>query len=497
MQRDHDALSVISRLVIILMTAPAHDTKVICMMKKKSQGCVSFLHEPKVLLPDALRSESGVLKPLPSSLQTPLAESPQNLPTRRSLTRWALSGCVAWALPAWPAANPLAATPVGQPVRSPGSMVGSNGKKSTKTSAKASAKNPSQTPPPEPPAWDKPEKSVVTMAAVSPQSLVYLPLLVAQQLGSFAQRGIALEIMEPASLAQAHQAVATGAADVVCGWLENALAQQTKAQMFESFVVLARAPQVALGLAARWLPPALARNAALNAADGQAASTPAQQLAMLHLLKGRKIGVIALHSPTHTVAHAMLRRAGLQDAQMSFVSVGSAASALAALRSGQIDALAHLDPLMMQLQQRGEIALIAQSHSPDTTQLATGLDWPSACLYATPDFLRRFPGTAQAISEAMLLALRWLAQASLLDITKLLPDAAMGEDRQAFIGSLARLRAAHSPDGLMPPGAPAQLLAAMKAADPTQRLEGAEGVDAAKSYTNAFAQRSLQRLQFP
>jgi NitT/TauT family transport system substrate-binding protein len=320
----------------------------------------------------------------------------------------------------------------------------------------------------------KPEKKNITIVTPNRHALVYLPLMLAEQLGYFTQMGLELEISEQQSMARAQQVVVSGAADVVCGWLENTLQQQSKGQVFQSFVLMGRAPQMALGVANR-----------LGAVG--AVNSVAQ-------LKGRKIGVVALGTPTHTAASAVTRKAGLRLADVGFVSVGSAASATAALRSGQVDALVHMDPLMMQLQQRGDLTLLADLRDPASTLQATGLELPSSCLYTTAEQLQRLPGAMQAISDAMVLALRWLDNASLLDVMKLLPDSAMsamGEDRQAFIGSLERSRYSFSRDGQMSAQAARSLLDAMFAAEPTLRNES---IDSSRSFTNQFVMRSATRI---
>jgi hypothetical protein len=46
------------------------------------------------------------------------------------------------------------------------------------------------------------------------------------------------------------------------------------------------------------------------------------------------------------VANLVLSRAGLKASDVSFVGVGTSAGALAALRSGQIDAMSNTDPVI-------------------------------------------------------------------------------------------------------------------------------------------------------
>jgi NitT/TauT family transport system substrate-binding protein len=320
-------------------------------------------------------------------------------------------------------------------------------------------------------AVSKPEKKNLVIATPNRAALLNVPLVVAEQLGFFAQMGVELEINEQPSMLKAQQAAVSGAADAVCGWVENTLAQQAKGQAFQCFVLMARAPQMALVVARE----------------------RADSLTTLASLRGKKVGVLALGSPTHTVAHAVLRKAGLRSAEMGFVSVGSAASAAAALRSGQIDALVHMDPLITQLEQRGEIRVLADMRSPAATWQATGMELPSSCLYAKPEFLQRMPGLAQTASDALVMALRWLSQASLLDVMKLMPDSYLGDDRQVFIASFERVRLSLSTDGLMHERAARQLMEAMQAAEPSLHTE--EPMDASKCYTNAFVLRSQQRVK--
>jgi NitT/TauT family transport system substrate-binding protein len=328
---------------------------------------------------------------------------------------------------------------------------------------------------PAPPPIPKPEKRNITLATTNALALPYLPLLVAQQKGFFAQQGIELQISEQQSAARAIAAVGSGSADLVCGWFENMLSAPGRAMALQSFVMLGITPMMALGVPLR---------------------STSQPLMSLAELRGRKLGVVALNSPTHTVALAALRRAGLRSSDLGFVSVGSPVGALAALRSGQIDALMHMDPLMLQLEQRSEIVTLLDMRSPTSSMEALGKHLPSSCVAAPQEFLQRYPGSAQACSDALVQALRWLQQASLRDMLYLLPDKATSAesalnapamDAQLFVASFNRLRSAYSVDGLCAPALGGNLLQAMVEAEPALRLEE---IDVQRSINNTFAQRS-------
>lgn len=325
-------------------------------------------------------------------------------------------------------------------------------------------------------AASKPEKRNITLATTSISALPYLPLLVAQQKGFFSRVGLELEISEQQSAARAIASVAAGSSDIVCGWFEHLLSAPGRALGLQSFALFGVAPMMSLGVTA--------------SARTNVSSVPAQ----LMQLKGRKIGVIALNSPTHTVALAVLRRSGLRADDVGFVSVGSAASAAVALRSGQIDALMHMDPLMLELEQRGEITTLCDLRSPAAAYGVLGMHLPSSCIAAPQEFYQRFPVTAQACSDALLMALQWLGQASLRDMLQFhesLPEPMQGMTPQSFVAGFKHLHMAFSTDGVCSLQMAGNLLQVMHDAEPALRLEK---IDISKSINISLVQRNRARL---
>lgn len=314
------------------------------------------------------------------------------------------------------------------------------------------------------------EKRQITIAAASRATLPYLPLTVAEQLGFFAAEGLEVEVVEPSSLVKAQQMASAGGTDMVCGWIENTLALQAKGQAFQAFVLLGRAPQVALGVSTKTMP----------------------NYATWSDLRGKRVGIPAPGTPNHTIAHTVLARAGLRLSEMSFVSVGTPAGALAALRSGQVDALSYMDPLITQLEQRSELRLLADTRTVRGTLAACGGEMPAACLYATPEFLQKHPATTQAVSYAVVRALKWLQTAGLSDLMKIVPESYFAGDRALYLSSFERMREAIALDGLIPQAGVRNTLEAMRNAEPLLR---AENINPDKSYTNAFAQKAKLRFK--
>ena len=103
-------------------------------------------------------------------------------------------------------------------------------------------------------------------------------------------------------------------------------------------------------------------------------------------LRGRRIGISAAGSATNMAASLLLARGGVRPEEVSFVDVGTGADALHALRSGRIDAISNVDPLITQLEQRGDVRIISDTRTLKGTQEVFGGPLPAACLYAQEDF---------------------------------------------------------------------------------------------------------------
>jgi NitT/TauT family transport system substrate-binding protein len=73
-------------------------------------------------------------------------------------------------------------------------------------------------------------------------------------------------------------------------------------------------------------------------------------------------------------------RGGVKALEVSFVGVGMSASALAALRSGQIDAMSNTEPVMTMLEQKGDVKIISDTRTLKGTQEVFGGPMPAcAC----------------------------------------------------------------------------------------------------------------------
>jgi NitT/TauT family transport system substrate-binding protein len=266
----------------------------------------------------------------------------------------------------------------------------------------------------------------VSVALAARHSLYHLPLTLAEQLGYFRQAGLSVDWVSQEGGSRALASVMNGQADVVAGAFEHLFGLHHKGLNYQGFVQLGRTPQVALGVSVR-------KGAAMQS---------------VMALKGARIGVSALDSSTHWMACQWLLHHGLLPEDVVFVEVGTSVGAQEALRTGAIDALCNPDPVMYWLEQKNEIRLLGDARSMTATRKVMAGDVPGACLLARTEFLQRQPEVAQALSDGVVHALKWLQTAGLTDILKTVPSHHWLGDRAIYLGAFEKLRESYAVDGL-------------------------------------------------
>jgi NitT/TauT family transport system substrate-binding protein len=305
--------------------------------------------------------------------------------------------------------------------------------------------------------------------AVGGQSVLYhLPLALADLLGYFKSEGLDVVVSDFAGGAMALQAVLQGAADVGSGAYEYTIRQQVRGIGLRAMAVHGRAPQIAMGVSRRALP-------GYQGLDD---------------LAGRRIGVSALGSSTHLMARHLLRRAGLKDGDVTFVGVGSGPAAVAELRTGRVHALCHADPIMTLLEQKMDVHIVGDLRTLRGSMEVFGGNMPAGCLYAPQAFVQKHPEQVQALTNAIVHALKWLQTAAPADLIKVVPPGYLLGDRGLYLAAFSRVRDTFSPNGLMPEDGPATALRVLARMGP----EVADvKVDLARTFSNEWVRKARQK----
>jgi NitT/TauT family transport system substrate-binding protein len=314
------------------------------------------------------------------------------------------------------------------------------------------------------------EKPKLTIAVGGKNLLYYLPLTIAEQLGYFKAEGLDVTIVDFAGGTQALRAVIGGSADITSGAFEHTVNMQAKGQRLRAFVLQGRAPQIVLGVNPKTL------GGYRTAAD----------------LKGKKIGVTAPGSSTNIMLNFFLAKAGLKPTDVSVIGVGASQGAVAAMRSGQIDALSNLDPVISLLQRSGDLKIVSDTRNVAEADKVFGGPMPAACLYAPQPFIDKYPLTVQALANAMVRADKWIQAAGAGEIIKAVPETYLLGDRAVYIDAFLAAKGALSPDGLIPDKGPDTAFRALASIDP--EIAGAK-LDLAAVFTNDFARKA--NLKYP
>lgn len=309
------------------------------------------------------------------------------------------------------------------------------------------------------------EKPKATIAVGGKNLLYYLPLTVAEQLGYFKDEGLDISIVDFAGGARALQAVVGGSADVVSGAFEHTVNMQSKGQAMRAFVLQGLAPQIVLGINPKTMP------------DFKTVAD----------LKGKKIGVTAPGSSTNVMVNFLLAKAGLKPSDVSIIGVGASQGAVAAMTSGQIDAISNLDPVITLLQRGGNLKIASDTRDPREAERVFGGPMPAACLYAPQPFIDRHPNTVQAMTNAIVRADKWIQAAGAGDIIKVVPEAYLLGDRAVYIDAFLAAKKALSPDGMIPERGPDTALRALASVD--AKLAEAK-LDLKAVYTNDFVRKA-------
>lgn len=308
------------------------------------------------------------------------------------------------------------------------------------------------------------EQPSLTLAVGGKGLFYYLPLALADRLGYFKDEGLTVEIVDFPGGAKALQAVMGDSAQFAAGSFEHVLHMQAKGQPVQAVTLLARYPAMVLALA-----------------------TPvAARFKTFEDLRGLKIGVTAPGSSTHLFLNTLLNQHAIPASEVAVIGVGAGAGAVAAIRHGGLDGIVHLDPVIYQLEAAGEVKAIVDTRTAEGATAVYGGTYHASCLYAKAAFLKANPQTAQAVVNAQVRALRWLAKASLAQIVDTVPEAYWGGDRAAYSAALKQNLAIMSPDGLLDRAGAGHVQAALMAMEPAYRAAPA---DLAAAIDNQFVER--------
>jgi NitT/TauT family transport system substrate-binding protein len=309
----------------------------------------------------------------------------------------------------------------------------------------------------------EPEKKDVSLGVGGKSLLYYLPLTIAEKKGYFTEEGLNVTINDFKGGSQGLQALQGGSVDAVTGAYEHTIRMQVKNRPVIALIELGRFPGMVL---------------AVKTALKDKVKKPGD-------LKGMKIGVTAPGSSTNNFVNLLVGKDGVKPDEVSIVGVGVGATAVAAIKRGEIDAISNLEPVISTLMRDDSVYVLADTRTEEGSKAIFGGNSTAAVLYATPEFIEKNPVTTQRLVNAFDKALKWIAQASAEDIAGAVPEEYWLNDRNLYVEAVKHSLPTYSRDGIITE-------ASMKAAQELLSFDAeiaAAKVDLAKTFDGRFVEK--------
>ena len=312
-------------------------------------------------------------------------------------------------------------------------------------------------------AAEAPEKTKLTLGVGGKALLYYLPLTICERKGFFKAQGLDVEIQDFAGGAKSLQALIGGSLDVVTGAYEHTIRMQAKCQDIRATIELGRFPAIVVGVR---------KDVKFN--------SPAD-------FKGMKIGVTAPGSSTNMLMNFVMAKAGLSPSDASYIGIGSAASALAAMQRGELDAISHLEPVISFLERADAIKVIVDTRTEEGTRALFGGENPAAVLYAKQSFIAQNPKTMQALVNALYASLQWIRTASPKDIAATVPENYLLGDEALYLLAAEKSKPSYSQTGMIDAAGMKSTYDMLKQFDEELR---SSDVDLGKTFDDRFAKKA-------
>jgi NitT/TauT family transport system substrate-binding protein len=275
---------------------------------------------------------------------------------------------------------------------------------------------------------DRPGRRV-RLAIGGQNQMVYLPTTLARELGFYADEGLDVELQDFQGGAKALQALVGGSADVVSGFYDHTIQMAAEGRQLVAFVTMLRFPGLVL------------------TTSPQAAAS----VTRIEDLKGRMAGVTTAGSSSQMFLTFLLTRHDVPVDSVSVTSIGSAATAIAAIEHGKIDAGWLADPSFTLVKQRNpNVRVLADLRTEEGVKAAFGTAvYPAAVLYSQTEWLRTHREAATHLARAIQRTLHWMHTHSAHEIAQKTPKALRGEDDALYEEALRSSMPMFSEDGAM------------------------------------------------
>ena len=290
---------------------------------------------------------------------------------------------------------------------------------------------------------------------------IYLPNMLAKQLGFFDQQGLDVTLIDEASGQSAEDEVLAGQVDAGSGSYNHTIELQAAGKQMEAVVQLGIAP-------------------------GEAEMVSAKEAGQIHSfadLKGKNLGVTELGSGTQTLQTIMLHNVGITPDQVHFVPVGAGDTFIAAMQQGKIDVGMTTEPTISRLVSSGVGKVLADMRTPETTQKSLGGAYPFISVFMQNSYVSSHKDAVQKLVNAYVKTLKWIHSHTAQEIADKMPADYYAGNKTLYVTALQNQIGIFSPDGKMPADGPQFVLSTEQLTN--QTVQGKK-IDLSLTYNNEF-----------
>jgi NitT/TauT family transport system substrate-binding protein len=301
----------------------------------------------------------------------------------------------------------------------------------------------------------------VTMMVGGIDKQIYLPYMLAQQLGFYKKYGVNMQLStEVNGGVGAETAMASGQVDLAGAWYTHTIDFQLKGKNVIDLAQLSGSP-----------------GERIMCAKGSNITSPAQW-------KGKTVGVTDIGSGTDQLTLYLAARYHLTTKDFTRFGAGAGNTFVSALKNGRIACGMTTQPTVTAVEKLGIGYSAFDLATTVGVQKWLGGFAPTAGVLALSSWVDANKATAQKVVDALVATMHWINTHSAADIANALPPSYVSNTlitKADYISALTQDKTQFLPDGMMPASGPQTIYAIDKLAG---IITGP--VNLAETYTNSY-----------
>ncbi|MFE7215922.1 ABC transporter substrate-binding protein [Streptomyces sp. NPDC001698] len=295
--------------------------------------------------------------------------------------------------------------------------------------------------------------------------VIYMPAMLTQRLGYFADEGLDVELLSEPAGVQAETALVSGQVQGAVGFYDHTLDLQVKGKSVESVVQFSHAP------------------GEVEVVSNKAAS----EITSPKDFKGKKLGVTGLGSSTDFLTKYLAVKNGVKISEFTPVAVGAGPTFISALEQGSIDGGMTTDPTVATILDKKAGKVLIDMRTPEGSQEALGGPYPSSSLYMQTDWVNSHKETVQKLANAFVKTLKWMSTHSADEIAAKMPADYSQGNKTLYAEAIKSTLPMFTKDGVMPANGPETVEKVLKAFKPEIKNGN---VDLSKTFTTEFVEKA-------